>query len=286
LTVDLSLTQDFIPKKGNNFVVSIFASQADKLFLISHATTDQYGFYTIGMQVSNSVGTLASCVYATIFPLFAVSVAYDRCSLPKVRSFLIGTVLMCIVLVPNSLALIIMGTDILNVWLGVSLPETGVLGIRLLIGGTMINSLMLVLVVVQIVNSHMRFSILKNVGILVISWPALGFLYDLYGVAGVAGFWLAQNVVFFLFEPFYICKRFVGFSTLRWYLFPVLIPFCIAAVGGWFIYSRFISFLDVHAYIKFLFLDFLLFLFMIFPTWLLLPQTGFNIKSLIYTTGK
>ena len=262
-------------------VVSILASQADKLFLISRTTSDQYGFYTIGMQVSNSIGALASCVYSATFSMFAVAVGYKRGSLPQVRIFIFATVLMCLVIVPNSLAIIVMGEDLLNAWLGVSLPESAALGIKLLVGGTMINSLMVIPFVVQIVNSSMRFSIIKNLGILAVSWPILSVLYDLYGVSGVASFWLVQNFVFFLFEPIFVCKRFIGYSTFNWYIYSVIIPISFTAVGGWLIYNDIIVGLDIHAYLKFMLLDCLLFVIMFFGTWILLPQTGFNIKSLI-----
>ena len=197
-------------------VISTLLTQMDKGAVSKMLTLDMFGYYTIATALASCPIAFAAPVAVAIFPRLAgLAATEDRKELCRIYHYACGLVVAAAV--SGGLTLAIYAPEFIRAWTG-SAPTAQQAGLTasLLIGGQLIQVIMLIPSYVPLVFGNVRINLLLGITSVVIVSPLLFLLIGRYGIAGAATAWVIMNLSVVLPYTYTVHRRFLRGEFARW----------------------------------------------------------------------
>lgn len=183
---------------GGISVLAVVLTQLDKLVLSRVLPLDEFGVYSLACRVAVGLYYLSGPINAAFFPRFSQLVA-ARDEPALTRLYHAGCQLLCVAVVPLSLAVAFFPQDFLRLW--AIEPEvarsTGPL-LSLLMVGSALNALMALPLALQLAFGWTQLVLIMNAAAVALLAPLIYFASLHYGAVGAAWVWIGLNCAYVL----------------------------------------------------------------------------------------
>lgn len=199
-------------------------TQLDKVILSKWCSLKLFGYYMLAVSVSTALGSLASPVFSAVFPRFSQLYAkQDEQALAAVYHN--SSQLLSMIVVPAGITIVFFAEPILLLWVRNAETAHAVAPLlRLLMIGSIANSLVMLPFGLQLASGWTKLSIYKNIIAVVFIVPLLVVLIKKYGAIGGAVSWLAVNCAYLIFEIPVMHRRLLRAEMALWYIYSVVLP--------------------------------------------------------------
>ncbi|MBI4502340.1 MAG: flippase [Gemmatimonadetes bacterium] len=195
-------------------VLSPLVDQLDRLLLGTFAGVDSVGFYTAPQEAVLRTRILPNALAATLFPEFTAQAAAGAAERTR-RYYAIAIRSLAFLLGPVTLVLVLLGPDILALWLGADFARASGTALRLLAVGAFANALAFVpfayLHAANRPDLPAKFHIAELPGFLLLAW----LLMPRFTVSGAGAAWAVRATAdaALLFAA---ARRLGAAGTVRW----------------------------------------------------------------------
>lgn len=217
-------------------LLATMLTQLDKIIISKYFSLTIFGYYTLAFMVSNALSSFASPIFSAVFPRFSQLFAEDN-NKELAALYHKSCQLMSLLIVPAGIYLVIFSEQILALWVGNPEVVNNVSPLlRVIILGTIANSIMLLPLALQLASGWTKLSFYKNLIAIVLYVPMLLGLVSKYGVMGAAISWVILNLCYVLFEPMAMHSRILKLEMFKWYWLdlgvPIIVTVGIAAISN------------------------------------------------------
>jgi len=218
-------------------VVSTLLTQTDKLAVSRMLSLEMLGYYTLAGAVASVPLMLASPIASAVFPRLAGLVALGG------HNGLTGLyhrmcALVSVVTIPAGLTVAVFAGDLIRVWTGSAIIAHGTgLVASLLLGGQLIQSIMLVPYYLALAHGNVRLNLQIGIASVILITPLLIVLIMKHGIVGAGLSWLIINLCTLPFFVYSVHRRFLPGEARRWCLrdvgHPLLAALPFVTLGRW-----------------------------------------------------
>ena len=205
-------------------IVTFFLAQIDKIILSKILPLPQFGYYTLAFTIATSVTLIVSPISITFFPKFSKLIASGEQQELK-RLYHEACKLISTLIFPICLVLIFFMKDILKIWTNnpVTTDKTSLMA-QILLGGSILNSLMVMPYNLLIASGWTRFTIYQNSIAAIILVPLLFILTNIYGALGATFVWVTVNAGYIFISQPIMHRKLLKNELWTWYWYDTLLP--------------------------------------------------------------
>lgn len=209
-------------------IVVTILTQADKIILSKLLTLTLFGYYTLALNLANSITLLVNPVFSALFPKLSQLAMGKNGEVLVSEYYHKGCQLVSILILPAAGILALFSRQILQLWVRdpIIVHNTHLL-VSLLVVGSTLNALMTVPFTLQLSYGWTKLSFLKNLIAVLILIPLLLFLASRYGALGAAVVWIILNAGYLLIEIPIMHRRLLKQEMWHWYFQDVGMPLVI-----------------------------------------------------------
>jgi O-antigen/teichoic acid export membrane protein len=215
-------------------VLTFFIMQTDKIILSKLVTLEQFGYYTVAVNIAMMIGAGAALISRSVLPRMTQLVAVNDTEALKTL-YLKASASVAWVVLPIAGLLIAFNHQFLTMYLGNPERVMYVAPIfKLLMAGYAIHSLMYVPYALSLAYGWTRYGINVSIVALIAMTPITAIATIKYGVMGAAGAWLVLSIGYFVFSMLYLHRRCLPKILSRWYvavISPIVFSTLIVIVG-------------------------------------------------------
>lgn len=209
---------------GSISVLAVVLTQLDKLILSRLLDLDAFGIYSLACRVAVGLYYLSGPINAAFFPRFSQLVqAADEAALT--RLYHAGCQLLCVAVVPLSLAVAFFPEAFLQLW--AIEPDvarrTGPL-LSLLMIGSALNALMTLPLALQFAFGWTRLVFIMNAAAVAILGPLIYIVATRAGALGAAWVWLGLNAAYVVVLVPLMHRRILRGEFSRWLVQDLFLP--------------------------------------------------------------
>jgi O-antigen/teichoic acid export membrane protein len=207
-------------------VISTLLTQTDKLLVSKMLPLQMLGYYTLAGAVGSVPATLAGPIATAVFPRLTALVASE--SSDGLTSLYHRTCqLVAIAVVPAGLTVALFARECIFAWTGSALlAERAALVASLLVGGQIIQALLVVPYYLALAHGYVRLNLQIGIASVVLILPLLIGLVVKYGIVGAGLSWLVMNLCTVPSYMYLLHRRILPGEFRRWLLRDVLRPLC------------------------------------------------------------
>lgn len=204
-------------------------AHSDKVLLSKLVSLSEFGIYSLAAVVAGVITMAASSVYSAAFPRFA-SHRHDQIEVLKEFSFM--SQISSILIIPAALTILFFSDNFMQFFLHTQeLPGNEDFLLRILVTGTMLNSLMYLPVALLLASGRTRKLVVINIVSIVFFLPGIFYFVPIYGIIAAAWIWFGLNLGYISFGAIYIFREFPEFKKWNWYLLDIIAPTLISAIA-------------------------------------------------------
>ncbi len=197
-------------------ITALILTQFDKIVLSTVLDLTHFGYYTLANTIAGSLGMLVGPVFNVDFPRFAGLVQLERRTELNQAYHRSAQVIAALVL-PVAMILVLYAEPIVLAWTRDPVVAANVAGIaRILTIGSALNTLMTAATALQLAYGWTRLSVLMNLGLIIVFLPLTVFVGQTFGGQGVAGIWVAVNVIYMVVSIPLTHRRLMGGELFQW----------------------------------------------------------------------
>ncbi len=215
-------------------VLTFFILQTDKIILSKLVTLEQFGYYTVAINIAMTIGGGAALISRSVLPRMTQLVAVNDTDALK-NLYLKSSALVAWVVLPIAGLLIAFNHQFLTLYLGNADRVMYVApAFTLLMAGYAVHSLMYVPYALSLAYGWTRYGINVSIFALIAMTPITAIATLKYGVMGAASAWLILSIGYFSFSMFYLHLRCLPKILSRWYvavISPIVVSTLIIIVG-------------------------------------------------------
>lgn len=209
---------------GGISVLAVVLTQLDKLILSRLLDLDAFGIYSLACRVAVGLYYLSGPINAALFPRFSQLVqAADEAALT--RLYHVGCQLLCVAVVPLSLAVAFFPEAFLRLW--TIEPDvatrTGPL-LSVLMIGSALNALMTLPLALQFAFGWTRLVFIMNSAAVVLLGPLIYLAATREGALGAAWVWLGLNSAYVVVLVPLMHRRIMRGEFSRWLVQDFILP--------------------------------------------------------------
>ena len=205
-------------------VVSFFLAQIDKIVLSKILPLSQFGYYILAFTAAASINLFVSPISITFFPRFTSLIAAGKTEDLKVLYHNACRFIAAFIF-PVFFTLFFFAEDILRIWTRNEVTtQNSYLLTKILAGGCLLNSLMIIPYNLLIAYGRTRFTIYQNIIASFILVPMLFLWTHWYGAIGATFVWLILNAGYVLISQPIMHRIILKGELWRWYWNDTLRP--------------------------------------------------------------
>lgn len=197
--------------------LSILLTQLDKIILSRTLSLEHFGYYMLAWNIASLLLRPAGLVFnawlprmtqlATLGSINELSMLYRN-----------GSQLTNILVVPIAIILAVFSNDVLYAYTGnKSLADSTAMALTLLSIGSACNALMHLPYALTLAYGWTRFAIFQNTMAALVVAPLTYWASTHYGLNGGGVGWVAVNLAYVLFSPYFIHRRYLPSELSLWY---------------------------------------------------------------------
>jgi len=213
--------------------------QTDKLVLSVLIDLESFSLYVLAGLIATGLFKIAVPIAQAWYPRMSELHAMGS-QMEFRRIFHVGAQLMSVTVASVALTLVFFADVILLVWTNDADISVRVAPImRVLVFGTMLNSMMLIPYNAQLAYGITSLATLINLVAVLVMVPALLFFVPIYGSMAAAWSWLILNLCFITCGSHLMYRMMLGEEQLHWCFFDIVLPLGASAavmVGAWFFF--------------------------------------------------
>jgi O-antigen/teichoic acid export membrane protein len=209
-------------------VTSIILTQLDKIFLSKFLPLEMFGYYTLAVSIAGVLSFAATSVFPAIFPVYSQLCVADEVN-ALATFYHKSCQLLSIMLFPLGLVMMMFSSELLSCYVmnPVIVNNTYRL-LSLIIVGTMLNSIMVLPLALQLAHGWTKLSFYKNIIAIIFVVPLLIYIVTHYGAIGAAVVWILLNAGYVLIEVPIMHSRLLTGEKWKWYTMDIGCPLCIS----------------------------------------------------------
>lgn len=215
-------------------VLTFFILQTDKIILSKLVTLEQFGYYTVAVNIAVILGGGAALISRSVLPRMTQLVAVND-SKALEALYLKASLLVAWLVLPIAGLLIAFNHQFLTLYLGNAERVMYITPVfNLLVAGYAMHSLMYVPYALSLAYGWTRYGINVSFVAVIAMIPMTAFATLKYGVTGAASAWLLLSLGYFSFSMFYLHFRCLPKVLSQWYLAvtgPIVISISIVVIG-------------------------------------------------------
>lgn len=209
--------------------LTFFIMQTDKIILSKLVTLEQFGFYTVAINIAMTIGAGAALISRSALPRMTQLVAVNDLEALKVL-YLKASSLVAWLILPIAGLLIAFNHQFLTLYLGDVERVAYIAPIfTLLMIGYAVHSLMYVPYALSLAYGWTRYGVNVSMVAILVMTPITIFATLKYGAIGAAASWVILSLGYFTFSMSYLHKCCLPKAILEWYQ-VVIVPLLISSV--------------------------------------------------------
>lgn len=213
-------------------ITALILTQFDKIVLSTVLDLTHFGYYTLANTIAGSLGMLVGPVFNVDFPRFAGLVQLERRAELNLAYHRSAQVIAALVL-PVAMILVLFAEPIVLAWTQDPIVAANVAGIaRILTIGSALNTLMTAATALQLAYGWTRLSVVMNLVLIVVFLPLTVIIGQTYGGQGVAGIWVAINIIYMVVSIPLTHQRLMGGELFQWIRVDVGRAFVVCSAIG------------------------------------------------------
>jgi len=222
-------------------VTAIIITNLDKVVLSRSLTLVEFGYYTLAVQVANSLQVIVTPVFNAVFPRLSQLIAAEDGS-GTVRLYHASSGLMASLILPAGAVLALFSYQVILLWTGDAVTAARASPIASLLAiGTMINGLMYIPYALQLAHGWTSIGLRINMVWVVVLVPSVIVMSLRFGAVGAAGVWAGLNLVYILAGVPLTHRKVLRGEGRKWFVKDIL-PSAAAAFAiagaGLYLYGR------------------------------------------------
>lgn len=206
-------------------LTSVAFTQLDKLIISKLSGLEDFGYYALAVAVASALYLIASPLFNVIYP--RMSAQYGEGRLTDMESYyVLGSRLLACVVLPIGMSLAFYSQDVVFLWTQnteVAVHVGPLLSFLAL--GSSLHAMMFFPYGVQLAMGNVRLPLFTNLGLMVLSVPALVVAVLHLGALGGAIMWFALQLVYLLVGSWLTHRYLLKTSYLHWLVWNTLLPF-------------------------------------------------------------
>lgn len=223
-TLQLKIIWRFAAGITGTAIVTFFITQIDKIIVSRNLV--QLSYYSLAFLLASGIPAIISPLHSIIYPKLTQLVATKN-NEAFIKLYHNSCKWVSIIVFPIGLPLIVFAKEILFFWTKSETLTTETTSIlRVVVGGTLLNCMMLIPYYVTLAKGNTRYGLYQNIFFALIMLPLLFWWYGKYGALGASFVWLAVNSIAVLISiPLFNHIYFNRVELWEWFSKDVIIPF-------------------------------------------------------------
>lgn len=218
-------------------IIWVFVTQTDKFLLSGILSLEEFGFFSLGVLIANSVMIFASPISSSVMPRMTYLFAKDKFG-ELILIYRNATQLTSIVCGSAAITLAVVAEPLLIAWTGdSSLAERTAPIVALYAIGNMFLSVSAYVYYLQYAKGKLYYHLLGNFGLFLFLVPLVFFATKMFGAIGAAYVWVLINTIYLFFWVTYVHYKLESNLHKVWIyndFFKIVFP---ASLLGVFIYQ-------------------------------------------------
>lgn len=214
-------------------IVAFILAQLDKVAVTKMVSLIQVGYYTLSITVANSITILAGPITATVFPRLTTLVS-SKDTVGLLALYHSACKLLTALVFPVGIILVVFTPDILFLWTkDPIIVENTSVTVRILVVGSVCNSLMVIPYVLMLAHGKTLFVVLEaSVACIILMFLLFQWIRT-YGIMGASLGWLTTNFGRLVISSPLILKKFLPKrEIINWYVKDIFLPLIPSLISG------------------------------------------------------
>lgn len=215
-------------------LVTFFIMQIDKILLSNLLPLSQYAYYVFSFTIATSLSILVAPINASFFPRLAgLAAKGDEEGLKQ--TYHKACKLVSTVVFPAAFVIFFFAHNLILDWTGnEQTANNSYKLVRVLIAGSMCNSMMVIPYLLILAKGQTRFVIIQNLIAAIILVPMLFWWTRQFGPLGATFVWLTVNAGYIIFSIPLVHKQMMKTELRHWYIQDTLLPLLpsLILIGG------------------------------------------------------
>jgi O-antigen/teichoic acid export membrane protein len=213
-------------------ITSIIILQADRIILSRLLPLGVFGYYTFAANAAGILSRVVRPVNQAVAPRINQLVALDDARTLK-RFYSLSSQMIAVSVLPVTAVLVALAPQLLMIWTRNQLLTDNVTMVfRILIVGNALNALMYIPFTLQLAYGWTSLTVIINCVWIVLFVPGIFVANMALGIAGVAGLWVALNLIQIIVLVQIMHRRLHPAWKWEWYRNSVASPMLVSAAGG------------------------------------------------------
>lgn len=220
---------NFIGGYGFSMILIFILSQSGNIVLSKILPLNEFGYYTFAIAIASVLQMTGGPLFQVISPRLISTYANDRENLANFYHKACQSV--AFLAIPASLVLSIFSHEIILLWTQNQETTDNIhLIVSLLALGTLLNLLATMPGQLQIADGRMKKTVYINTFSILFVLPMNIVFGQMYGGAGIAGVWIALNILYVLTGIFLIHPQLLNENKTKWIWEDILKPFLLVGL--------------------------------------------------------
>lgn len=214
-------------------LLSVIATQGDKVLLSALIPLDDFGFYVFATKVASIVMIVSGPIFSAVYPKLVqhVSMNDEVEVISKLHQF--AKIIVCLT-APIAIILSLFSQQVIFVWSGDHYLATRVgPPLSLLVLGTFLHAQCILPYQVQLAYGWTSLSVWTNLASVFLVLVSVSFFVPLYGAISAAWIWVTLASLYFLVSTNFTFFRYIRSERFAFYVRDVGIPTGVAFVTAY-----------------------------------------------------
>jgi len=219
-------------------IIWVLITQYDKLLLSKILTLEHFGYFSLIIMLTNGMNMLSTPVFNAVLPRFTRQIADGQIA-DALSLYRGATRLVVSVVAPVTLLAILFPEEILFAWTGnQSASEWGSQYLSIFVVGSGILALVRFQYIMIYAYGRVKYSVVWNTIVAVISIPAITIAAYSYGILAIAWIWLIFRLISLLLWVPWVHSKFAPGLNIKWFSRDLLVPIFTATLPAYLINTR------------------------------------------------